>query len=72
MSARDAAVSLYENLQPAAWLRMIGVGKTSSGEDVLIAYVDRVSSQVKTRVPERWEGFPVQIKQMSKPVPAGV
>ena len=64
---REAAGSLQASLQDCSWFMMVGVGVVD-GDDGLIVYAARGGRSLARRVPGRWEGFPVAVRIMSRPV----
>ncbi len=66
---REAAASLHHSMAEFPWLRAVGIGQVGDAEG-LIVYVSRNSHRTQQNIPDTWEGFPVSVRSMSRPMPA--
>ena len=70
MTPQEAARSLYALLRDRPWLTTVGVGQ-HEGVPVLIVYATTTRGIELPIDSDTWEGFPVRIKKMGTPRPAG-
>ena len=68
--AESAAIKLSEKLKQPSWLTGgIGVGKCRSSY-VIFVYVDKLSDEVRKKIPMSVDGVPVQLEAVGKVRPA--
>jgi len=70
MTPQDAARSLFALLRDRPWLTTVGVGQ-QDGATVLFVYAKTTRGIRLPLDAGTWEGFPVRVKKMGTPRPAG-
>ncbi len=69
MTIDDAAKALHERVHDAPWYTAVGIGAVHQ-EPCLFLYVKFTPRQAGSELPDRWMGYPVEVRKMGAPQPA--
>jgi hypothetical protein len=69
--ALKAKAQLKQRLEPASWLRGIGIGRAGDGTYCVVVNVDLMTSEIRAAVPEQVSDTEVRVKEVGDIYAAG-